>query len=104
MPNLASVRVQISTHRLWRLRGAAAADYRDAGLAWGPKNAPFQKGEESQQAFGMTPELYAFGSLRVDFLCRRGAGFRWLAKAGLFHSLERPSIYWLLAPSCAAAA
>jgi general secretion pathway protein K len=43
---------------LRRLRGAEAADYRDAGFAWGPKNAPFQTVEELQQVFGMTPELY----------------------------------------------
>jgi type II secretory pathway component PulK len=43
---------------LRRLRGAEAADYRDAGLAWGPKNAPFQAVEELQQVFGVTPELY----------------------------------------------
>jgi general secretion pathway protein K len=38
--------------------GAEGAEYRDAGLAWGPKNAPFQTIEELQQVLGMTPEIY----------------------------------------------
>jgi general secretion pathway protein K len=41
-----------------RLSGAEEADYRAAGLAWGPKNAPFQVMEELQQVIGMSPELY----------------------------------------------
>jgi general secretion pathway protein K len=41
-----------------RPRGAEEAEYRDAGLAWGPKNAPFQTVEELQQVLGMTPEIY----------------------------------------------
>ncbi len=43
---------------LRHLRGAEQADYRDAGLTWGPKNAPFQSVEELQQVFGVTPEIY----------------------------------------------
>ena len=39
-----------------RPRGAEEADYR--GLAWGPKNAPFQGIEELQQVLGMTAEIY----------------------------------------------
>jgi general secretion pathway protein K len=42
-----------------RPRGAEEAEYRDAGLAWGPKNAPFQTVEELQQVLGVTPEIYA---------------------------------------------
>jgi general secretion pathway protein K len=42
-----------------RLSGAEDTDYRAAGFAWGPKNAPFQAIEELQQVLGMTPELYA---------------------------------------------
>lgn len=38
--------------------GAEQAAYQDAGLAWGPKNAPFQTVEELQQVLGMTPEIY----------------------------------------------
>jgi general secretion pathway protein K len=38
--------------------GAEAAEYQAAGLAWGPKNAPFQDVEELQQVLGMTPEIY----------------------------------------------
>ena len=38
--------------------GAELAEYRAAGLAWGPKNAPFQMFEELQQVLGMTPEIY----------------------------------------------
>ena len=41
-----------------RPRGAEEAEYRDAGLAWGPKNAPFQTVEELQQVLGMTAEIY----------------------------------------------
>jgi general secretion pathway protein K len=44
---------------LRRLSGAELSDYRDAGLNWGPKNAPFQAVDELQQVFGMTPELYS---------------------------------------------
>ncbi len=43
---------------LRRLSGAEEADYRAAGLAWGPKNAPFQAIEELQQVIGMSPKLY----------------------------------------------
>jgi general secretion pathway protein K len=42
-----------------RLSGAEESDYRAAGVAWGPKNAPFQSIEELQQVIGMTPEIYA---------------------------------------------
>ena len=38
--------------------GAEAAEYRDARLAWGPKNAPFQSVEELQQVLGMTADVY----------------------------------------------
>jgi general secretion pathway protein K len=38
--------------------GAEEPEYKDAGLAWGPKNAPFQSIEELQQVLGMTPEIY----------------------------------------------
>jgi len=41
-----------------RLRGAEEADYRAAGLTWGPKNASFQTIEELQQVLGMTPQIY----------------------------------------------
>jgi general secretion pathway protein K len=41
-----------------RPQGAEGAEYRAAGLAWGPKNAPFQTVEELQQVLGMTPEIY----------------------------------------------
>jgi general secretion pathway protein K len=41
-----------------RANGAEEADYRAAGLAWGPKNAPFQGIEEIQQVLGMTAALY----------------------------------------------
>ena len=44
---------------LVRPHGAEDADYRAAGLEWGPKNAPFQTIEELQQILGMTPEIYA---------------------------------------------
>jgi general secretion pathway protein K len=40
-------------------RGAEEGDYGAAGLAWGPKNAPFEAVEELQQVFGMTAEIYA---------------------------------------------
>jgi general secretion pathway protein K len=38
--------------------GAEKAEYRDAGLHWGPKNAPIEVVEELQQVLGMTPEIY----------------------------------------------
>jgi general secretion pathway protein K len=41
-----------------RTAGAEEADYRAAGLAWGPKNAPFQGIEELQQVMGMDAMLF----------------------------------------------
>jgi general secretion pathway protein K len=38
--------------------GAEAAEYVAAGLAWKPKNAPFETVEELQQVLGMTPQVY----------------------------------------------
>jgi general secretion pathway protein K len=38
--------------------GAERAEYRAAGLAWGPKNAPFQTVDELEQVLGMTAEIY----------------------------------------------
>lgn len=43
---------------LRHLHGAEADDYRAAGRALGPKNAPFESVEELQQVLGMTPQLY----------------------------------------------
>jgi general secretion pathway protein K len=43
---------------LTRPRGAEEAEYRSAGLSFGPKNAPFQAIEELQQVLGMTREVY----------------------------------------------
>jgi general secretion pathway protein K len=40
---------------LKHLRGAEEPEYRAAGLAWGPKNAPFQTVEELQQVLGAQP-------------------------------------------------
>ena len=41
-----------------RTLGAEAAEYRAVGLAWGPKNAPFEAVEELQQVLGVTKEIY----------------------------------------------
>jgi hypothetical protein len=41
-----------------RANGAEEADYRAAGVAWGPTNAPFQGIEEIQQVLGMTAAIY----------------------------------------------
>ncbi len=38
--------------------GAEEADYKAAGLSYGPKNAPFDTVSELQQVLGMTYELY----------------------------------------------
>jgi general secretion pathway protein K len=43
---------------LKRLHGAKAAEYRDAGLAYGPRNGRFQRVSELELVMGMTPELY----------------------------------------------
>jgi general secretion pathway protein K len=40
------------------LNGAESDDYRAAGLAFGPKNGPFESVEELQQVLGMTPAIY----------------------------------------------
>jgi general secretion pathway protein K len=39
--------------------GAKAAEYRAAGLAYGPPGAPFRRVEELVDVLGMTPDLYA---------------------------------------------
>ena len=41
-----------------RPRGAEVADYLEAGLNYGPANAPFQALEELGLVMGMTPDLY----------------------------------------------
>jgi general secretion pathway protein K len=43
---------------LVRPHGAEEAEYRAAGLAWRPKNAPFDAVEELQQVLGMTAEIF----------------------------------------------
>lgn len=43
---------------LKRLNGAEDPDYEDEGLAFGAKDAPFERIEELQQVMGMTPRLY----------------------------------------------
>jgi len=44
---------------LRRPDGAEGADYRRAGLAWVPRNAPFTTVEELRRVIGVTPEIYA---------------------------------------------
>src|SRR5262249_34953591 len=39
-------------------RGAEQHQYQAAGLAWGPKNAPFDEVQELHQVFGVTQEIY----------------------------------------------
>lgn len=43
---------------LKRLNGAEDEDYKQEGLAFGAKDAPFERIEELQQVLGMTPQLY----------------------------------------------
>lgn len=43
---------------LKRLNGAEDGDYKNAGLPFGAKDAPFERIEELQQVLGMTPQLY----------------------------------------------
>ncbi len=43
---------------LKRLHGAEDDDYASEGLAYGAKDAPFERIEELQQVMGMTPALY----------------------------------------------
>jgi general secretion pathway protein K len=43
---------------LKRLNGATAQDYRAAGLAYGPRNGPFQSVDELKLVMDMTPELF----------------------------------------------
>jgi general secretion pathway protein K len=43
---------------LVRPHGAEEPDYRAAGLAWSPKNAPFEAVEELRQVLGMTTAIY----------------------------------------------
>jgi general secretion pathway protein K len=44
---------------LRRPNGAESADYKAAGLPYGPANAPFETLPELQRVMGMTPALYA---------------------------------------------
>jgi general secretion pathway protein K len=41
-----------------RLNGAKAEDYQDAGLSYGPREAPFETVEELQLVMGITPPLF----------------------------------------------
>jgi general secretion pathway protein K len=43
---------------LRRVNGAEKDDYKRAGLAWVPRNGPFEAVEELRLVLGMTPELY----------------------------------------------
>lgn len=43
---------------LKRINGAEDGDYKNAGLPFGAKDAPFERIEELQQVLGMTPQLY----------------------------------------------
>jgi general secretion pathway protein K len=43
---------------LKRLNGATSQDYRAAGLAYGPRNGPFQSVDELKLVMDMTPELF----------------------------------------------
>jgi general secretion pathway protein K len=43
---------------LKRIGGAKEADYKKAGLPYGPANAPFEAVEEFGMVLGVTPELY----------------------------------------------
>ncbi len=43
---------------LKRINGAEDGDYKNAGLLFGAKDAPFERIEELQQVLGMTPQLY----------------------------------------------
>jgi general secretion pathway protein K len=43
---------------LHRLNGAKEPEYRSAGYAYGPRNAPFESVSELRLVMGMTPELY----------------------------------------------
>ena len=43
---------------LKRLNGAEDEDYKQEGLDFGAKDAPFERIEELQQVLGMTPQLY----------------------------------------------
>src|SRR5262249_5217354 len=42
-----------------RFNGAKAADYRDAGFAYGPRGGPFASVAELRLVMGVTPPLYA---------------------------------------------
>jgi general secretion pathway protein K len=44
---------------LRRPNGAEAADYKAAGLSYGPANAPFETVADLQRVLGMTPALFA---------------------------------------------
>jgi general secretion pathway protein K len=43
---------------LKRLNGAKEPEYRDAGLAYRPRNGPFQSVDELKLVMGMTPDLF----------------------------------------------
>lgn len=56
---------------LKRANGAERADYLQAGLDYGPKNAPFDSITELQQVLGMTASLYARIADTITVLSRQ---------------------------------
>ncbi len=56
---------------LKRANGAERADYLQAGLGYGPKNAPFDSITELQQVMGMTVSLYASIEDAITVLSRQ---------------------------------
>jgi general secretion pathway protein K len=57
---------------LRRPYGAESADYKAAGLSYGPANAPFESVAELQRVLGMTPAIYAAVAGELTVFNRQG--------------------------------
>jgi general secretion pathway protein K len=88
-----------------RVNGAEEAEYQAAGLAWGPKNAPFETTEELRQVLGMTDRIYnqiipdltihswgtvnpTLASDRVMAVLRRGGFLDFAESKGIAYSIR----------------
>jgi general secretion pathway protein K len=88
-----------------RVRGAEEPQYRAAGLAWGPKNAPFETIEELRQVLGVTDRIYnqitpdltihSWGTVnptlandRVTAVLRRGGFLNFAKSQGIAYSIR----------------
>jgi general secretion pathway protein K len=95
------------TDNFRRPLGAEKADYDAAGLAWGPKNMPFQALEELQQVLGMTadiyervaPELTIYSAYRsgraIESTLAEGRVSEIVHRAGFSYAPSQGLVFWI---------